>query len=142
MGASILGKPTIPSGTSPATATSLQTSISQKPAPTDGTGPSPVTEAARTKEAPSNDSHRKPSPLEVVKIRAQKKLEHELSLLVTGETLGSSGMDTDAEVGQNEATEMELAKLPEQSTALRHEAWKSYTNSITRVPRNVQKQED
>ena len=57
-------------------------------------------------------------------MRAQKKVEHELSLLVAKETLDYPGMDTDTEVAGNEVTGMELAKLPEESTVLRHESWK------------------
>jgi hypothetical protein len=111
--------PTASSDSSPPIA-----ATSQKPAPTDGTGPSFVTEAFRTSEAHFNDGPRKPSSLEDVKMRAQKKVEHELSLLVAKETLNYPGMDADTEVAENEVTGMELAKLPEESTVLRHESWK------------------
>jgi hypothetical protein len=87
-----------------------------------GAETSPVFEAARPNGTAEGNSPQKPSPVELAKLQAQKRLEYELACLVSAERLPSPAIGN--EIDSNAAAEMELAKLPEDSIILRHESWK------------------
>jgi len=54
--------------------------------------------------------------------------DDELGLLVANESLSTPGMDTDEEIVESKDDVGRLAKLPEDSTAFRHESWKKLHN--------------